>query len=306
MGISKTKKILLNSRIEDIEIYYNYQLEKLSSFKVNGIVPILIIINSDEALIKILNLLETEKLKYFIIGGGTNTLINHNCKEIIIKLGKNYNFLKFYENKIIAGASILLGRFIIETYKNNFDFSFLAGIPGTIGGAVFGNCGNKSEGICNFIESIEFISIDGNVIKKEKKFLKPSDFGYRFLNINNLKVITNVIFKKEKSKKGLILNNIRKNIRYKKETQPLNTFNCGCFFKNSLESTKPTGQLIDELNLKGFKYGGASVSRKHANFIENINNATPKDIFNLAKIIKGFVKENYNINLEYEVKLVGF
>ena len=106
--------------------------------------------------------------------------------------------------------------------------------------------------------------------------------------------------------KELIFNEIVERIKNKKNAQPLNKFTAGCFFKNPLNANKTAAELIDALGLKGFKYGGAGISKKHANFIENYDNASPMDIYNLSKIVLGMVKDNFNIELENEVKLVGF
>ena len=307
MKTEELKTILKTRKIENLEIYFDYNIRSISTFKINGRCKIFIIANSEEALLKLLNILHENRTKYFIIGLGSNTLINDNCDEVIIKLGNKFDFAEYSDiGKFTAGASCKLGRFIIKCYKNKYDFSFLAGIPGTVGGAVFGNCGNQFEAICDYVESIECFRNLKNKIIKEKIKLSHFDYGYRFLKIENLCVITGINFKKEKTAKELIYINIRENIKLKKAVQPLNTYNCGCFFKNPLNSNKTAGELIDSLGLKGFKFGGAVVSAKHANFLENSGQASSMDAFNLAKIISGLVFEKYKIRLEHEVKLVGF
>jgi len=309
--LDKVKPLLEDSNIKDegdIEIYYNYGLNKLSSFKTDGECPVFIVIKNEISLQKILNLFYENEIKFCLIGDGTNILINDkNSDYVILKLGKNFSFVNFFENDIIScGAAFNLGKFVISCCKQGYDFSFLAGVPGTVGGAVYGNSGNKVDSICNYVESIECFILSSNEIIKQRHYLKPKNYGYRFLNIENLLAITKVYFKKGKSDKKLIFDKINENIMLKKASQPLNTFNAGCFFKNPLNSKKTAAELIDELGLKGFSFGGASVSKTHANFIENSNKATPEDIFLLSRIIFGYVKDNYNINLENEVHLIGF
>jgi UDP-N-acetylmuramate dehydrogenase len=307
MEINELKTYFKTRKIENLEICFDYNIRSLSTFKTNGRCHIFIIVNSEEALLILLNILQEIKAGYFIIGGGSNTLINDNCAEIIIKLGKNFDYAEFSDDGFIsAGASCILGKFIIKCYKNGYDFSFLAGIPGTVGGAVFGNCGNRIETICDYIESIECFRMHKNKAIKEKVKINHLNYGYRFLKIDYLSVITRINFKKEKVARELVYINVRENIKLKKSVQPLNTFNCGCFFKNPLNSNKTAGELIDSLRLKGFSYGGAMVSTKHANFLENNGSASSDDVYNLAKIVAGLVFENFKIRLEYEVKLVGF
>jgi UDP-N-acetylmuramate dehydrogenase len=309
--LNKVESLLKNSNIKDegdIETYYNYSLNKLSSFKTDGKCPIFIVIKNEVSLQKILNLFYENEIRFYLIGDGTNILINDkNNDYVILKLGKDFSFIDFSENDLIScGAAFNLGKFVISCCKQGYDFSFLAGVPGTVGGAVYGNSGNKTDSICNYVESIECFILGSNEIIKKRYYFKPTNYSYRCLDIRNLLAITKVYFKKERSNKKLIFGKINENIRVKKASQPLNTFNAGCFFKNPLNSKKTAAELIDELGLKGFCFGGASVSQKHANFIENSNMATPEDIFLLSRIIFGYVKDNYNINLENEVHLIGF
>lgn len=307
MKIEEIKTYIRSAKIDNLEIFFDYNTRNLSTFRINGKCSIFIIANTEEALSSLINILNENNAKYYIIGSGSNTLISDYCNDVIIKLGRKFGYIEFYDSGFItAGASCMLGKFITKCYKNKYDFSFLAGIPGTIGGAISGNCGDKLETICDYVESIECLRLPQNRVVKEKIKLKPVNFGYRFLKIDNLAAITKVFFKKDKLEKELIFINIKERIKIKKEVQPLNTFNCGSFFKNPLNSKKTAGELIDSLGLKGFTYGGAVVSAKHANFIENSKMAASEDIFNLAKLIAGLVNENFNIKLEHEVKLVGF
>ena len=301
------KTYFKTTKIENTEIYFDYNIRNISTFRINGKCQIFIIVNSDKALLTLLNILHERNIKYFVIGGGSNTLVNNDCSEVIVKLGKKFDFIEYAANGLItSGASCISGKFVTKCYKNKYDFSFLAGIPGTIGGAVFGNCGNRIEAVCDYIESIECFRVLRNKVSKEKIKLNRSNYGYRFLKIDFLSVITRINFKKEMLEKELIYIKIRENIRLKKEVQPMGSFSCGCFFKNPLNSNKTAGQLIESLGLKGFTFGGAIVSRKHGNFLENNGTASAEDVYNLAKIIAGIVFENYKIRLEYEVKLVGF
>ncbi|MDD5659996.1 MAG: UDP-N-acetylmuramate dehydrogenase [Actinomycetota bacterium] len=306
MEITEIKSFLSINKVKNLDVFFDYETRNLSTFRLKGKCPIFIIANSVDALFYLLSFLERYKINYYIIGRGSNTLIGSCGNIIMIKLGKMFDYIEFEDSHIIAGASCNLGRFVIRCAKNKYDFSFLAGIPGTIGGAVSGNCGTQIESLCDYVESIECLKVIKNKIIKEKIRLKSHNYGYRFLNIDNLVVITKVFLKKERADKELIYINIRENILKKKTNQPLGTFNCGCFFKNPLTSRKTAGELIDNLGLKGFSYGGAVISTKHANFIENGGKATPDDIHNLSKIVAGLVSEKYKIKLEHEVKLVGF
>ncbi len=141
---------------------------------------------------------------------------------------------------------------------------------------------------------------------EETVILKNGDFDYRHFYIPYLVVLTGIVFKTKKTDKSSILKKIKEKIKNKKSTQPLNARSAGCFFKNPIHGSRTTGELIEVCGLKGFIYGGSRISNKHANYIENFDNASSKDIFILSKIVKNMVMEKFGIKLEYEVRLVGF
>jgi UDP-N-acetylmuramate dehydrogenase len=222
-------------------------------------------------------------------------------------LGKGFDYLDFTQkNKIIAGAGCSLSKFVIGTAYEGYDFSDFSGIPGSLGGSVRGNSGSMQRGICDFIEEIKIVANDDkNIIEKTLR-LNKSDFGYRYLNIMNLIAITGIVFTAQKFDKEDILKKVADKMKEKRRTQPISSRSAGCFFKNINGYDKSTGQLIEECGLKGFIYGGARISKKHANFIENFKNASSQDIFVLSKIVKEIAMSKFNKKLEYEVKLVGF
>ena len=248
------------------------------------------------------------QIKFIVVGDGTNIIFNDECNDIvIIKLGKDFNFLEFKDgDKIITGAAYNLSKFVNSAADRGYDFSEFSGIPGTIGGSVMGNSGSKNAGICDFVEDISYISNNDGIIMGKTTVLEKRDFDYRHLHIPDLAVLTGVVFKTRKSDRNNILIKIKERIKNKKLTQPLNSKSAGCFFKNPVNGSRSAGELIEACGLKGFIYGGSRISSKHANYIENFNNATSKEIFVLSKIIKSMVMEKFGIKLEYEVKLIGF
>ncbi len=257
---------------------------------------------------KIIGTCISNKIKFMIIGDGTNILFNDGYMDmILIRLGRDFNYLKFEGgSKIIAGAAYNLSKFIVKAAAQGYDFSEFSGIPGTLGGSVIGNSGSRDTGICNFIEEIGYIKNEkGNIVEKITS-LSGSDFGYRYLNVPDLLVLTKIILKIRKSNKKDILKKIAGRIKRKKLIQPVNARSSGCFFKNIKNYPKSAGELIEQCGLKGFIYGGARISNKHANFIENFKNASSEDIYILSKIAKDMVMERFNQKLEYEVKLAGF
>jgi UDP-N-acetylmuramate dehydrogenase len=313
LNTKKIKKFLRDNVLESDAEFFR-ETSKLSSFKTGGkCICIFFVINIGE-LCKILNFLKKADISFYIIGGGTNTLFADDFIDtVVIKLTGGFNYIKIAaENKksddtIYAGAAYSLERFVVETAKKGFDFSFLAGIPGTLGGAVAGNAGNAQYGICRYLKSIRYAGLKEHSFSSLKAQISEDDYAYRSFKLNILPVITDIHLTADCADRTEIFKKIRRNIKIKKSSQPLNTKNAGCFFKNpATEAKYSAGEMIDMCGLKGFKYGGARVSVKHANFLENHDNASGRDIYILSKIAKDFVKKRFKIDLEYEVKPVGF
>jgi len=304
--ISKVKELIKDTGIKKIS--FDIDTSKLTSLLVGGRCFCFVVVDSREELKEIISICLKNEIKVVAIGSGTNILFNDNYLDLmLVKLGRNFDYLRLgNDDEIMVGAAYKLSKFVNKTGKWGFDFSFLAGIPGTSGGGISGNSGDRKQGICSFVKKIRCIMIKKNVFIEKDINITTKDFGYRFFSVPNLLVITDIILKSEKLDRRLILEKIRNKTRSRKLSQPTNTKNAGCFFKNPDSFSKSAGEMIDRCGLKGFIYGGARVSKKHANFIENFKNANAEDIAVLSRIVKSMVKERYGIELEYEVRMIGF
>ena len=311
-----TKKIkeFLQSTSLKLNVRFFQETFRLSSFKTGGKCICIILVNNITELCSVLDFLKKSDIGFYIVGDGTNTLFADDFIDIaLIRLAGDFDYIKIAAenngngNIISAGAAYGVERFVVNAAKSGFDFSFLAGIPGTLGGAAAGNAGNTQSGICRYVKSIRYVCFkDGFAISRETPISKD-DYAYRSFRLSGLIAMTDLYLSADCAGRTEIFKKIRHNIKIKKSVQPLNTKNAGCFFKNpSAETRYGSGEMIDMCGLKGFRYGGARVSAKHANFLENYENASAGDIYVLSKIVKDFVKNKFKINLEYEVKLVGF
>ncbi len=294
--------------IESDNIVFDKDAAELTSIKVGGKVFCYFVANDKEGLKNIVRFCNDNSIDYMIIGDGTNILFNDGYVDLVlIKLGRDFKYIDFsHKDGISVGAAYRLFRMIVSAADRGYDYSELSGIPGTIGGAVVGNSGTKDKGICDFIEKITYLSDESGDIKEKDRVLKKGDFDYRNFYLHDILILTGVVFKKRQSERDEIFRKIRSRVKERKSFQPVNTRNSGCFFKNSREISESSGSLIDNCRMKGFIYGGARVSQKHANFIENFNNASSEDIFVLSNIIKDKVMEKFKVELEYEVKTIGF
>jgi UDP-N-acetylmuramate dehydrogenase len=200
----------------------------------------------------------------------------------------------------------------------------LAGIPGTLGGAIWGNAGAFGKEIGDLVEEVKILKISNCRLQIANLKKEDCKFGYRESIFKKKNwIILEATLKLKKGKKKEIEEKIKKILRLRKEKQPLEFPSAGSVFKNVpiekvpkkirekfKEKIKngflPAGVLIETAGLKGYQVGGAKISEKHANFILNVKNAKAKDVFVLIKKIKEEIKEKFGIKLKEEIELVEF
>ena len=284
-----------------MKLLKNIKLSNYTTLKIGGIVKNFYIAENITDLKKILKT-TNEPIK--ILGKGSNVLVNDTnpLNFCVIKLADDFEKISISSNKIKIGAAATLTKFIKKTIDSGLSgLEILAGIPGTIGGAIFGNAGSKYGEISNFIKNITCMDYNGNI-----KILTNNEinFEYRKSNIPKNLIIIAAGFDIKKFKKNdpnIIKNNYEKILNNKIKTQPYNKNSAGCIFKNPEQ--KSAGKLIDDLNLKNTKVGKVKVSDKHANFFITEDGAEYKDFITLINKLKDTVKQQKNIELEPEIQI---
>ncbi|OGY88520.1 MAG: hypothetical protein A2458_00195 [Candidatus Kerfeldbacteria bacterium RIFOXYC2_FULL_38_9] len=165
--------------------------------------------------------------------------------------------------------------------------------------------GARGQELQNYFLSAQVIDVQGNtrVIKK-----KDCAFGYRDSIFKHQKfIILEVLFQLRQEEKAKIQQAIKQLTDLRQTTQDLSSFSAGCVFKNPTDQTTvPAAKLIDDLDLKGKKIGGAQISSKHANFIINTGTATAEDVIMLISYIKQQVRDKCGVQLQEEIEYVGF
>jgi UDP-N-acetylmuramate dehydrogenase len=237
--------------------------------------------------------------KFYILGSGTNILFSDKgYRGVMISLTGKFKEISVLDEEIISGSGALLSKVLNVASKHNLiGLECSAGIPGTVGGAVYGNAGSKDKWIGSVVKSIEvFKNFKKEIIKKEK-----IAFDYRKSGLENC-VITSVSFSLKKDTENDSLSVISGNIKKRLETQPLKMPNTGSIFKNPAGYS--VGKLIEDAGLKGISAGGAQISELHGNFIVNTGGAFSKDVLYLIELIKSKIKEKFNVNLEMEIKII--
>jgi UDP-N-acetylmuramate dehydrogenase len=238
----------------------------------------------------------------YIFGNGSNTLVrDKGIRGMVISLSKFDWINKNEENSVCVGAGAQMQRLLVWSVENSLSgLEALAGIPGTVGGAVIMNAGTKDGSIGNIVRSLKWVN-KGRVHAAEKNDL---EFNYRKLKLPRGAIIIEVFLDLKQADKKEIELKIEKIRHRRKEIQPLLWPSLGSVFKNPDSGSKAWG-LIDDSNLKGVRVGGARISNEHANWIINEGNATAKDVEILIKMVRERVKEKSDVILEPEIVIIG-
>jgi len=293
------KLLELKKKIKS-NIFFDYDIGKLTWFRTGGKSKIFIIVENEEELELLVNYLK--EFNYIIIGAGSNILIrDKGFNGAIIKLGKSFNKIYMHEDCVEAGASILDKNLSIFAKNHSIEnFEFYSGIPGTIGGAVKMNAGCFGSETKNILKSVVYFDKNGkkNLIDAEKLKL-----NYRSSNLKDTDIVTSAKYELSFGKIEDINEKINL-IKYQREKkQPLQEKTSGSTFKNPKNYF--AAELIDKAGCKGLALGDALVSLKHSNFLINRGEAKASDIEQLGKKIIDKVYDKFNIVLDWEVKIIG-
>lgn len=242
------------------------------------------------------------QIKYFVLGNGSNVILDGYFDGLVINMKNLDKVIKKSPTDIIAYSGVMLPKLANFCVKNNMaGLEWASGIPGTLGGAIYGNAGAYNEAIYDYLE--EIIVLHNGKLETLKK--SKLNYGYRtsFFQGKRQYIIIAAHLKLKPGDKETSLKIMNDRLTRRLKTQPLSYPSAGSVFRNPSKDL-PAGKLIEDANLKGYKEGGATVSTKHANFIINEDKATSKDIINLISYIKKIIKEKDNIDLILEQEIV--
>ena len=229
---------------------------------------------------------------------------DNGVKGAVIKLGKEFSYIKIIEKDILEVGAATLDRKLANFAKDNNigNFEFLSCIPGSIGGAITMNSGCYDNEISKVLLSIK--ALDKSTLTEIEIKKDDINFSYRGTDLKDDLIIISARFKGNINKKSLIEKKQNEYIRNKKKTQPSQIKTCGSTFKN-ISRDKKAWMLIKEAGCNKLKVGDAIISEKHCNFFVNNGNAKSSDIEDLINKVKKRVYEKTGANLELEIKIIG-
>jgi len=275
-------------------------LARHTSFKIGGPAKYFIEPKDRADLKLVLSLLKKQRIPFSIIGSGSNILVpDKGVDKAILHLGSLYfRRLRIRGSLLEAAAGLPLADLIsLSREKGLSGFEFLAGVPGSVGGALVMNAGAWRENIGDLVEKVKVMDYNGRVIVLNKRNIR---FGYRKSGLSRY-IVLGATLRFLKADRGTVGKKIRENSIRRRASQELGRPSAGSVFINPRDNF--AGSLIDSCGLRGTVCRGAMISAKHANFILNRRGASSADVLELMALAKERVKAKFKIDLRPEIKI---
>ncbi len=285
----------------ELKVQTNVALSQFTTYRTGGPARFFAPARNWQQIFGLREFAKSKGMPYLIIGGGSNVLFADEGYPGLVILNQ-MDKLRIHGKNVTADSAVSISKLVILTAKHNLGgASGFALIPGSIGGAVYGNAGVPDISISDVFVHAEILPENSDTpIIVGFDYCK---FGYRTSHFKDTKdIILNVTLKLKSTPAAIIKTEINQYIKNRTIKQPIG-LSCGSFFKNPGQFPS-AGWLIDQCGCKGMKVGGAQVSEKHANFIMNTGKASTADILKLATEVYNRVEEKFNINLEPEVQIL--
>jgi UDP-N-acetylmuramate dehydrogenase len=285
------------------KILVDESLANHTTLKIGGPADILVIPENIDAIKKIITIVKDENVNWRAIGRGSNLLVDDEGIEgVVIKLSEGLDHLEIDGEEITVGGGYPIIKLATIISKQGLSgLEFAGGIPGSVGGAVFMNAGAHGSDISQILKKAHILFEDGTM---EWLSCEELNFSYRTSLLQTKPgVCLEAVFSLKKGNRDAIVEKMQNNKDYRRKSQPWNFPCAGSIFRNPLPNY--AGALIEKAGLKGHQIGGAQISEMHANFIVNAGNAKAKDVTDLIAFIKETIKEQFSVDMETEVEIIG-
>lgn len=282
----------------------NVSLAPYTSARIGGPADVLVTVHSAEELADVMQFIWQEPIPYYILGGGSNVLVSDDGFRgvVVLNRAKAVRFEAGDQPQVWCEAGVVIANLAKRcASKGLAGLEWSATVPGTVGGAVYGNAGAFGGDMTHNLIWADVLTKNG----REKFSLEQMGYGYRtsILKRNEIQgIILSALLKLKNSTKEEVSVKIEQFSERRKATQPPGA-SMGSMFKNPAEDH--AGRLIEAAGLKGMRIGNAEISTLHGNFFINHGETKAEDILALIRLVQRTVKEKFDVTLELEVELVG-
>ena len=292
----------LKTIISDETILLDEPMSKHTTFRIGGNAD-MFVSPSIEEVPQIIALAKEYEVPVTIIGNGSNLLVgDKGIRGLVLSFGKAAEYVQVDGSCVIAGAGALLSKISAEALKHSLTgFEFAAGIPGTLGGALVMNAGAYGGEIKDVLISAKVLTAEGEVVELSAAELELS---YRHSCIPEKGyIVLEAVIELQPSEEEAIRELMADYRGRRVDKQPLEYPSAGSTFKRP--EGHFAGKLIQDAGLRGYTVGGAQVSEKHCGFVVNKGGATAADVCKLIADVKEKVYEQFQVEMEPEVKMIG-
>ncbi len=288
---------------EGLSVVPHAPLAEYTSFGIGGPADLLVIPHDLSALLGVLPRLSALAVPVAYLGKGTNVLVSDaGVRGVVVKLSGVLLGLQTSGSEITAAAGESLGaisHLAADAGLSGLEFS--AGIPGTVGGAAIMNAGTQGGEMAQVVSWVEVADPNGEVVRLSPE---QAGFDYRRSRLREAgRLVCRVGLRLAPADPREVHRRVCEILQRRVGKQPLAARSAGCIFKRPAGDY--AGRLVEAVNGKGLRVGGAMVSPKHANFIVNIGQARAQDVLELARLVQSRVREEFGVDLETEICLLG-
>ena len=303
MVIAAPPTDMLYAKLGD-KVKENVPLAPYTSARIGGPADILLMADTANDLARFIKLMWEQEIPFTLLGGGSNVLVSDRGVRgvVILNRAKGVKFHTGDQPSVTAESGVVFSNLANRcASKGLAGLEWAAAVPGTIGGAVYGNAGAFGGDVSENLISAELLTMEG----KETFTVEQLGYGYRtsVLKRGELKaMVLSAEFALKNSTKEDVTVKIQQFSAHRKATQPPGA-SMGSMFKNPTGNY--AGKLIEAAGLKGTRIGNAEISPLHGNFFINHENTKAEDIRALIELVQKTVKEKESVDLELEIELIG-
>lgn len=286
------------------QVLLDEPLKKHTTFRIGGPAKYFCLPKSWEQLAKVIKVCREFEENYYILGNGSNILVSdQGYFGVVIQLFRNCNEVRIEGTRLYADAGALLVKIShLAAQEGLTGLEFASGIPGTIGGALVMNAGAYGGEMKDVVREALVLTEEGERLRLSGEQL---ELGYRTSSVaRKHQIVLEAILELDRGDKASIEARMKELKEARTEKQPLEYPSAGSTFKRP--EGYFAGKLIMDAGLRGFRVGDAQVSEKHCGFVINRGNATAKDVLDLVSHVQKEVRNQFGVELELEVKLLGF
>lgn len=290
--------------------YKNMNLSEYTTFQVGGPAKRLIEINHRSELVSLVRDLYKAGIDWQLLGGGSNVLVDDSGYDGVVVVFRSFDDSIWNQDNLLtaSAASPLHDIATYSAFEGLAGMEFAAGIPGTLGGAIWGNAGAFGQQVGDILDSVMLLNRDGSITAAG-----PEQLGFSYRNSilkESGQIVLQATFKLDYDDPVECVDRIDKILAFRMEKHPnlSKQPSAGSFFKNleptsSAERRQAAGAFLEEAGAKEMSIGGASVFYKHANIIVTNGTASAKDIITLARKMRQAVLDQFGIDLKREVSI---